>query len=160
MNESNELQKRLLSLRILVRGLILGLLGVGVVFSVALREPLITAPGTTRALIVALLALAVMEMPAYVVVRRSIIARIRESCEGAADDADLTEQLLQGFAAITIIGCAMAEGAALFGLVVGFATDARAVLAVPAAALALLVAQFPRMGRLRAFISSVTGRTL
>lgn len=108
-------------------------------------------------LLAALALLAVGELPAYLVIRQSIIARLRAKGGSSANDACV--YFVGPFTTLTIVGGAMTEGWGLCGAVVYLITGHPVALIGPAlAALVLLAVLFPTEQRLRSFITNVTGR--
>jgi hypothetical protein len=57
---------------------------------------------------------------------------------------------------LTLIGCAMAEGASLFGIVALLITGHWLAIVVPALGLALLGLQFPTRAKFSSFADAVT----
>jgi hypothetical protein len=91
-------------------------------------------------------AVALAEVPVYVAVRSRLLARV----QGMREEAHrlLGEGLApQPLFALTLVGAALAEGLGLLGAVAVLLGAPLAVLAVPAAAAALILAQLPSRER-------------
>lgn len=103
-------------------------------------------------------ALAVTEVPVYVLIRKGLIAKGREKLAGrrSAMGEPLLGEAMDVFLIMTIIGAAMCEGVGLFGLVVMLLTGNYFGALFAFVALALLALQLPTEARLRSFASALT----
>jgi hypothetical protein len=99
---------------------------------------------------------AILELPVYLIIRRRIVVKARQTweCEPARDD--LAAELLPSYSMLTIIGAALAEGFGLFGTVVFLLTGSWPALAAPAIAFVVLAAAFPSRDRLNRFVTAIT----
>jgi len=145
------IQKQLSTLRIIVAALTVGV----VVFTaVAIvvgpmgfeREP--GLPGHTLALACA--ALMVMEAIAYPIIRGRIVAGISSQVDGPSEMTTL-----KAFSAVCVIGCAMAEGIALFGGMVVMIDGLGLNILLVAIPFAALIVQFPTTPRWESFLDKV-----
>jgi F0F1-type ATP synthase membrane subunit c/vacuolar-type H+-ATPase subunit K len=159
MSDEQTHQKRLLTLRIIVAAMAGSLLVFGAIAVVL--GPIsddASDPQQGQVFLLVLIFFAVSEVVAYAVVRRVHVGRLQANYQ-QADDSALPE-VWQGFMVLTIIGCAMAEGIGLFGLVIVMLEGVGPALAVAFVAWLALLVQFPRSGQFEAFASRVMGRPI
>ena len=114
-------------------------------------------PGLARMLLITLLALAVGEVAAYMVLRMSVIRRLRASLAGQAAGPDLDRTVAEQVLSLTIIGAAMLEGCGLFGIVIYLVTGATVALLAPALAIGGMALLLPTRSAERAIRSADHG---
>jgi hypothetical protein len=92
--------------------------------------------------------LGVGQVIGYLVVRNSMLRRIRSAVGSDAEPPWSADRVLPMLITVTIIGAAMAEGFGLFGAVLLLITGAYYFLAAPAIAILILLAHVPSRDRL------------
>ncbi len=148
-------EQMLATLRIIVAVLAVGIVGLSAVaLGVADGKPSQMDPSTADVLLLVLLALPVMELPSYLVLRSAMVANLRKT---VADSTEPLARVQGAYTTMTIIAAAMAEGIGLFGGIVCLITGRTIALAGPALAIALLIALFPTREKLRNLAISVLG---
>ena len=143
-------------LQFVIASMIVGILAFGLVAVIAggIRS---AGPPVAPVLLPALGAVALAEIPAYILVRQGIVERLRRRLDQSA--ADLTAYMFVGpFTTLTIIGGALAEGPSLFGIVVYWVTGDGLALVVPLVGVLVLARLYPTRGRLCTFLSRISGR--
>jgi hypothetical protein len=157
MNTNEPIDQAVRTLRIVVAAMMMGVLGLSVVaiFIGRQAEP---DPKMANVLLVVLAVIAVWELIAYVVIRASMLNRLRRRFAENPPAADPTAELIGNFNSLTIIGCAMPEGLGLFGSMIMLITGAWPALAAPVLALILLAWQLPSRDKIERFVSGVTGQ--
>jgi len=96
--------------------------------------------------------LAATHVVGYFVVGRVMASRIAELPRGR--DPESLAEWFPVFQARTILGCALAEGAALVAIVFHLLTGAYALLAIPVLAIVAIALQIPSRHRFDAFVAS------
>ena len=109
-------------------------------------------------LLLVLAALAVMELAAYVVVRKVIAGNLRRQWLGHAVEDVPPEELAKWFQTLTLVGAALAEGLSLFGLVILLITGNWLAIVAPAIGLLLIARHFPTRDKFNRFAGSITGQ--
>ena len=136
-----------------VTGVILGSLVVGIVAFAGVVVFLRLSggreidPRVGRMLLVVLAILTVSEIPVYLLLRKQFLARARSEKDAAL------ELLRQGLVPqplfnLTVVGAAMVEGLALLAVIAVLVGAPLYALALPALAVALILAQIPTRERL------------
>jgi hypothetical protein len=116
------------------------------------------AEGMGTVLLLILAMLAVGETVAYGVVRQATMRNAQRSYETCSTDTERSALILNSFATVVIIGCAMIEGLGLFGVVIYLVSGKGLGLLAGALAVILLAASFPTAHKFHSFESSVTRR--
>jgi hypothetical protein len=111
-----------------------------------------------KLLLIALAALCIMEIPAFILIGRVMIGKLQVDFQKLPDDQDPWDQLLPSFFTITLIRGAMVEGASIFGCVIMLISGVWLSLIVPMLGLMVLSLLFPTDNRFHEFIGTVTGR--
>jgi hypothetical protein len=114
-------------------------------------------PALARPLLAALGGMGVMELVAYLVLRQVTLAGLRGRADAGQPQAELDGRILGAWQTLTLIRSAMLEAIGLFGIVIVLLTGRWAWFAVPAAAIAFLVAGFPSRGQLESLSTRITG---
>lgn len=160
MIEIRQLPKELLTLRILI-----GMMAMGVVvFAVvaAFLAPIDDSPSMreiANLLAFILIALVVALTSAYVVIRAAMLKQLRAKLGGLTADARLSPVALTYFQ-LTLIAGAMAESVGLFGVVIILLAGQGIVWIAPLLALLVLGALFPRLDAFRSFAENVTAESV
>jgi len=124
------------------------------VLTVALDEQIPDRPDLAPLLLLILVLLAVGDLVAYVIIRQSMMTRLRSLLDQGSELAGLTP----GLTVLWIIPAAMAEGLGLLAIVIFLLTGNAFVLAAAAAALLILLGLFPTRDRVAQFLSSLHDR--
>lgn len=140
--------------------LIVGLLTLsGLAIGLNLTRPPELAQQAPQTLLLALVFLAISELPAYFFIRRGALAKLQQAGDsGRARDRE--EQKMNAFrvyTALAFIAAAMTEGFGIFGGVVFLVSGMWPVLAAPALGILLLVLQIPTQGKFDQFNSTAEG---
>jgi len=148
--------KQLLALKIIVGTLTLGqvVFGAVAIAIVSSQAPAVDS-GLFAILMGVLVAIAVLELPGYWVIRRVELDRLRRSAEQDADG--LLVRLLASYSKLTIIAAAMVEGLGLFGTVIYLVTANAIGLVGPVLACLALCGMFPTRDKLRNVAIAVFG---
>jgi len=159
MNETIGRKITIPQLRIIIGAMAMGiiLLGIVVIFLENTFSQK-TDPKIVTPLMISLAALALAEIPAYIIIRLNTIRKLSEQYKKNRPQENPTEELTARYAVLTIIGSAMAEGVSLFGLVILLLTTQWFVLSIPILGLIILTFLFPTEGKLASFVFAVTGR--
>ena len=145
------IQKQLNTLRIIVAALTIGVVGVTAVAILIGPMDFERDQGLPdHVLAMACAALMVMEAIAYPIIRGRIVAGILSQADGPSE-----MMALKAFAAVCVIGCAMAEGIALFGGVVVMMDGLGLNILLVAIPFAALIVQFPTTRRWESFLDQV-----
>ena len=104
-----------------------------------------------------LVALAVGESVAFIVVRANAVAQARKRIVSGSSDDDPASVCMGSYVTLTLIGGAMAEGIGLFGAVTLLITGNWLIVAAPVLALLVLVLLFPTEASVNAYTEKVTG---
>jgi hypothetical protein len=144
------------SAQIILGAMVLGMLAfAGVaIFVRPQMEP--ADPGLGRTLLITLIALAVGELAAYLVLRMSVIRRLRASLGGQAGGPELERMVAGQVLSLTIIGAAMLEGCGLFGIVIYLVSGATVGLLAPALAIGGMALLLPTRERNARFVARIT----
>lgn len=146
-------------LRLIVMAMGAGVIIFGlIVILLVARERVNTDADLARPLLAALGALAVVEIVAYVVLRKLLMGSMRRRWLGQAVEDVPAEELTRGFQALTLIGAALAEGLSLFGLVVVLVTGTWPAIVATVAGLLALALAMPTRDKLNRFAANVTGQ--
>lgn len=136
------------NLRIIVGGLLAGVVAFGLVAAFLVRtQPRPPAPALDP-LRYALAAVVLTALLAERLLRRVHAARLRRTWRAAPPPDPLAAAILP-FTQLTLTAAALAEGATLFALVVYYLTADPIVLAIAAGTLVLLLSRWPSEARLR-----------
>jgi hypothetical protein len=153
-----EVERAVRVLRIIVAALVMGLVTfIAVAAGLVASGSAVENPEAALPLLVALAGFALAGVPAYVVARLTILKKLRRGVAEGATAAISTDELTRSFTALTIVGCAVAEGASLFAIVILLVTGIWWVLVVPALGIALIVLQAPSRDKFHQFASRATG---
>jgi hypothetical protein len=153
---------RLPQLRLL--RLIIPAMALGVIFFAAIVIFLITGgrmstkPELAHVMRFTLVALAALELAAYVVIRKVVTGKLRQKWSGRAVHDAPPEELAQAFLVLSLAGAAMAEGLSLYGLVILLLTGDWLAIMAPAIGLLLIVLHFPSRDKFNRFAGTVTGQ--
>lgn len=150
--------KRLDVLRIIVAAMIGGLVAFSLVALFVARAS--TQPVDLEAaklLYLLLVGVAVIDVPAYFVLRRRAIYTARQQLDKEGESGDPMEAAHRAYATALIMRCAMAEGLGLLGALSCFLTrDSYGLIAAGLSAL-FLMAQFPKRDRIEELASQFAG---
>ncbi|MBY0263800.1 MAG: hypothetical protein K2Q20_15755 [Phycisphaerales bacterium] len=146
------------ALRIIIAAFLFGVLGFAAVTAVIrLTAPARPAGGPTDSMLLGLTALLIVNSVVIGAFFRSqAVAKARRDHE-AGPGLD-EPAILQKFGTVTILRGALAEGAALLGVMTTFLTGNWLGLVAAGFAMLVLAAAFPTRGKLEAFVRDVTGR--
>jgi hypothetical protein len=117
-----------------------------------------TDPTLENPLLLALAALAVMEIVVYVVMRKVITGNLRRRWLGHAAEDVPADELAKCFQTLTLVGAALAEGLSLFGIVTLLITGNWLAIAAPAVGLLLIALHFPTRDKFNRFAGNATGQ--
>lgn len=146
--------RTILTLRLLALAVAGGIVVFGVVATVLVSNEVIPArPELGAALLPALLVAAVLMIVVYAIVSRALRAALRQEATGGVP----SERLLAHFRALHIIGSALAELPAMFGIVVFLLTRRWVALLAPALGLGALLLSFPSRDTFARFADGVSG---
>jgi hypothetical protein len=147
-------------LQIIVAAMAAGIIAFGIVVGVLVGVEVITdlAPELAGPLTVVVLALAVVYMPAFLVLRRVLVGQCRQRWQQSPSDEPQAQDFAQAFQTVTLVGAAAAEAVALFALVVVLVTGTWYGLFIAAAGLLAVLHRFPTPGSFRALVAEITGR--
>lgn len=147
------------TLRVVVAGMAAAVAGVAAVMVALDRPPVMPA----HVMLIVLLALAASAVPAYVFVRRALIAQAaakrRAAARGRGPESAVGGDPLDEFAGVylhvTLIGAALVEGVGVFGAIAYLVTGSWSALAAVGFALAGLAAQYPTRDKLQSLAQRV-----
>jgi hypothetical protein len=143
-------------LRLVVAGMLAGLATfAAVAFLTAGGLSPGAAPQAAWTLLAALGVLCASTAAGYLLMRRNLVRSLLPRTAELRQAADPAPALLEPFRRLTVVGAALAEGPALFALVVYMTTARPAALGVAGLAAALVAAQFPSRARLQRFAEGV-----
>ncbi len=156
---NDKLHPSLQNLRLIIPAMALGVIifAAIVIFLVA-GGRMNTHPTLENPLLLALVALAVMEVVAYIVIRKVITGNLRRRWLGHAAEDVPPDELAKWFQTLTLVGAALAEAPSLFGLVILLITGNWLAIAAPAIGLLLIALHFPTRDKLNRFAGNVTGQ--
>jgi len=138
--------RMMLTLRLVLLAIAAGIIVFGVVAAILVSTDAVPArPQLGASLLPALLVAAVLMIVVFTLVRRVLRADLRP------------ENLLARFQALTIVGGALAELPALFGVVVFLLTRQPVALLAPVLGLGALALLFPSRDKFARFVESATG---
>ncbi|MBU0617697.1 MAG: hypothetical protein KKI02_08260 [Planctomycetes bacterium] len=156
---NDDMPPNLQNLRLIIPAMAMGvILFAAIVIFLITGGSMSTNPELANVLLFTLVALAVMELAAYVVVRKVITGNLRRRWLGHAVEDVPPEELLKWFQTLTLVGAAMAEGLSLFGLVILLVTGNWLAIVAPAIGLLLIARHFPTRDKLNRFGGNVTGQ--
>lgn len=124
------------------------------VVSVAVEEQIADQTDLAPLLLLVLALLAVGEVGAWMIIRRSMMAKLRHLLDEGGEPSGLAQHLVP----LWVIPAAMAEGLALLAIVIFLLTGNVVVLAAAAAALLILLGLFPTRDRVAQFVSHLHNR--
>ena len=124
------------------------------VVAVAVEEQIADQTDLAPLLLLVLALLAMGDLVAYLVIRRSMMDRLRRLLDQGSELAGLAPSLT----VLWIIPAAMAEGAGLLAIVIFLLTGYAVVLAAAAVALLILLGLFPTRDRAAQFLSHLHNR--
>ena len=145
------------SLRVIIIAMMVGIAIFGGV-AIMIGASAAADPGLRRLLPIAPVVLVILELPAYFVVRATIIASNRRQHPKPLTREEATRVFAPVVLTIWMIAAAMAEGVAFFALVAFLLTGVWWTLALPAAALIVLALLFPSAMRLEEAVKSASGQ--
>jgi hypothetical protein len=155
-----DLDRRLQPLRLVVAAMAVGIVTLAVVASVlAAGGSVSLKPELAGPLGLALGVFVVVAAVAYTLVRNRMIAGLRQIYEEQSTPDDTATELAPRYAAITIIGAALAEGPSLLGGIVVMLTGQWTALVVPGVGLVVLALLLPTRDRFASFVTQATGRS-
>lgn len=155
MNGSMTVATMLFTLRVILLAMVAVVVGMLVVILFVVRPG--SDPGIVRAIHVAFAGLVVAELVAWTVVRRTLIAKLRQGvAAGGAEEAE--PRLVSGFFTLNLIGAAMIEGASMFAAASHMISGSRPALGAAAGGIVLLLARLPTRNGYRAFVERITGQ--
>ena len=96
--------------------------------------------------------LAIAHVVGYVLVRRSILSRV--AVLPSPKEASARTAWLQAYQGLTLIGCALAEGAALVAIVFYLLTAEPMLTVVPVFGILAIALQFPSLDRFESFAAA------
>ena len=154
----NELPKELSPLRLIIPTMAMGMIIFGIITlilgSMGDPEEMVRIE---KLLLLALLALPIVELPAFFALRMGMMKKLQNTVSGMKPD-ECIQPIAAAYLQITLMGAAMAEGIGLFGIVIVLLTGNMLGWLAPVAALLVLYSMFPRIGAFQSFAGSVTGR--
>ncbi len=146
--------RTILTLRIVLVAIAAGIITLGVLAVVLVSTDAVPAqPKLGSTLLPALLIAIVLMSAVFVLVRQGIRAALRRAAAGAVGPGKLVAR----YRTLNVVGCALAELPALFGIVVFLLTRQWVALLVPILALGALGLLFPTRDKFDRFAESVTG---
>jgi hypothetical protein len=149
-------QPTIKSLRIIVVTMIAGIV---TFLAVALAlAPLGEDPQLASVLLLVLALFAFTELPAYFIIRMVMLGKLRQTLAEKPDIDDPTPLVMPAFTTLTITGCAMAEGIALFSIVIFLLSANPLALIAPILAILIIATRFPTEDKLAGWTASLTGR--
>lgn len=155
----DKLHPELQSMRVVVSAMAVGVIMFAAIVVFLIASGRMTGdPTLQNPLLLALLAVAVMEIVAYVVVRKLITDKLRRRWLSQETEELPADDPAKSYQAITLIGAAMAEGWSLFGLVVLLITGNWLAIAAPAIGVVLIALHFPTRDKCNRFAGNVTGQ--
>jgi len=153
----DELAKRLQPVKVVLLAMVFGVIGFAAVAYVLLRDGAFETNEKTGPVLLGLLGLlALGELPAYLIIRQSVTAKLRRRWQVEEPVNHPATFFGQPIATVAILGGAMVEGLGLFGVLVYLLAGNSWGLAAPAAAVSLLLAQIPTRQSTERFVSSTT----
>jgi len=156
---SDEMPASLQNLRLIIPAMAMGVIVfAAIVVFLITSGGMNTDPEPANLLLLVLAALAVMELAAYVVIRKVMMGNLRRRWVGRPVEDVPPEELARGFQTLTLVGAALAEGFSLFGLVILLVTGNWLAIAASAIGLLLIALHFPTRDKLSRFAGNVTGQ--
>ncbi len=112
-------------------------------------------PPDATVLLIALAAVAVTEIPAFVVIRMGIVGNLKKRHGSRAAGDPIPDEIVNAHMVLTLIGGAMAEGVGLFGLVIVLLTGNWLAMIAPALAIVILAAFIPSRAKIERFAAGL-----
>jgi hypothetical protein len=156
---NDDMPPNLRHLRLIIPAMAMGvILFAAIVIFLISSGSINTDPQAANVLFLLLAAFAVIELAAYVVIRRVITGKLRRRWVDHAVEDSPPEGLAQAFQALSLVGPAMAEGLSLLGLVILLITGNWLAIVAPAIGLLLIAFLFPKRDKFNRFAANITGQ--
>jgi len=152
-----QVEQALQTLRLVVAAMIFGLVSFGAITVFLITGGTMTSRAELARVLLPILGLLVLaEIPVYVVLRRAVLAKLRRISDADSTEQIPTDQTIQSFTTLTIVGAALAEGPSLFGIIIFLLSGNWLAMVAPALGLLLLAALLPTRGKFDHFTSGAT----
>ncbi len=151
-----EPKRALLTLRLVVLALCGSLVAFAIVAAVVVESAgRIGINAETGNILLATLGMfMIAEVPAYVLVRRSLLAGLRQAPREQTGGGEPTQHEIKTFTTLTVVGAAMVESTGLFGIVTYMVSGSHVALLAPALGLLALGLQLPTRAKLDGLAAS------
>jgi hypothetical protein len=153
--------ERVRGLRVIVGAMALVMLGFAVVAVALVESGFHTTDDKLGVMMLVILGVfVVLETPAYVIIRRFVIGKLRQTLQEDTGEMDRTAKLAGGFSTITILGAPIPGGLGIYSVLIYLMSGSVVGLAAAGVALLLVLAHWPTENKIRGFVESVTGQRI